>query len=96
MYETSPHTNPENENGDSLLLHPIIGQNLQRPSIANRITRFMEEGCPGSVPEMRDIRNRAASLVCALQKDPAETSFWSSNKVFIKHYLFKAFKKLLY
>ena len=79
--------------GSALFVHPSTGRNLQRPSISLRITSFIADVCPGSLPRMHDVRKMAASLAWTRGVPPGDivsSVFWSSSNVFIKHYLFKA------
>ena len=81
----------EGAKGNSLFLHPSTGRNLQRPSLALRITKLISDTCPGSLPKMHDLRKQASSLAWTRGVDPADiigSAFWSSSSVFIKHYLF--------
>ena len=78
--------------GDALFLHPVSNRNLQRPSMALKLTKMIQEACPGSIPLMHDIRKQAASIAWTRGLSPGEivnSVFWSSSNVFIKHYLFR-------
>ena len=75
----------------NLFVHPVPGNNLQRPSIASRMVRLIEECCPGSFPKCHDLRKHAASLAWSEGLNPSDiigAAFWSSSDVFIGHYLF--------
>ena len=77
--------------GSALFVHPVTGNNLQRPSIAYRVVQLIEECCPGSFPKCHDLRKHAASLAWSRGLDPSDivgAVFWSSSDVFIRHYLF--------
>ena len=79
---------PSNES--ALLLHPISGRPLQRPSLALRLVRLVERASPGSHPKVHDLRKHAVSLAWARGVQPSDivnAAFWSSSNVFIKRYL---------